>query len=174
MLAEEKSYGSDINQQQKPEIVEKNAQSETMAPSLSNDVFPKPATDELNWSTTAFELDLQALARQIVLNCVVLEYTGSTLKLGYHSDWEVMLKPDVQQQIKQAIEQQLGVSLTLDFERSERLEIETPHQADLRKQEFERQTAIQQIHLDPVVQQIKTTFGAELIESSVKKRDDAQ
>ena len=173
MLSEEKSDETDINHQQIPEIFEKSTQSETMAPSLTTEALPKPATDELNWSIFAFELDLKALARQIVLNCVVSEYTDSELKLSYHSDWEVMLKPDVRQQIKQAIEQQLGVSLTLEFESSERLEMETPHQADLRKQEFERQTAIQQIHQDPVVQQIKTTFGAELIESSVKKRIDA-
>lgn len=82
-----------------------------------------------------------------------------------------MLKADIEEQIKQAIERLFGVSLRLEFVSSATLDVETPHQAEIRKLEQERQSVIRAIHQDPVVQQLKSVFGAELIEQSVKKRN---
>jgi len=130
-----------------------------------------PARDELNWSQTAFELNLKAIARQIVLNTVVNSYTDNTLKLGFLPELEVMLKPEIEKQIKKAVEQQLGVSLKLEFISMSALDVETPHQAEVRRLEQERQAVIQQIHQDGMVQQLKSVFGAELIEQSVRKRN---
>ncbi|MBT3725089.1 MAG: hypothetical protein HOG41_17075, partial [Gammaproteobacteria bacterium] len=42
-------------------------------------------------------------------------------------------------------------------------------EADVRKQEQHRQQVIQSIKLDPIAVQLKTVFGAELIEDSVVK-----
>lgn len=131
----------------------------------------RQATDTLNWSETAFDLDLDALARQIALNSVVQSYQHDHLKLALLPELEVMLKAGMERQIKQAIEHKLEVSLTLEFNSMPSLDVETPHQALVRKLELERQDVIRQIHLDPVVQQLKSVFGAELIEHSVKKRN---
>lgn len=142
--------------------------SQTTQQSIDN--AAEPAADSLNWSESAFELDLDAIARQIVLNSVIKSYVGDTLQLGFLPELEVMLKPDMEKQIKQAIEQQLGVSLKLEFISMQTLDVETPHQAEIRKLEEERQAVIQQIHQDKVVKQLKDVFGAELIEQSVRKR----
>ncbi|MBT3202958.1 MAG: hypothetical protein HOM14_04550 [Gammaproteobacteria bacterium] len=117
----------------------------------------------------AFDLELDGLARQLAMNCVVDTYSDNQLCLIFLPELEVMLKPDVEAQIKQAIEHKLGVSLKLEFRRSASLDCETPHEADVRKQEQHRQQVIQSIKLDPMVMQLKTVFGAELIENSVVK-----
>lgn len=129
------------------------------------------ADDSLNWSELAFELKLDGLARQLAMNSVVSNYTDNKLHLIFLPELELMLKPDVESQIKQAIEDKLGVSLKLEFSSQATLGCETPHQAYIRKQEQHRQQAIQTIKQDPVVQQLKTVFGAELIEDSVQKRN---
>ena len=134
------------------------------------EVKKKPASDVLNWSETAFQLKLDAISRQIVLNSVVGSYRDNLLKLKLPPDLEVMLKPEIENQIKRAIEQQLGVSLKLEFNTVAELDVETPQQADLRKQEQDRQAAIRSIRQDPEVQQLEQIFGAKLIENSVKKR----
>jgi DNA polymerase-3 subunit gamma/tau len=134
------------------------------------EVKKKPASDALNWSETAFQLKLDAISRQIVLNSVVDSYQDNRLKLSLLPDLEVMLKPDIEKQIKQAIEQQLGVSLNLEFNTVAELDVETPQQADLRMQEQERQAVIRSIRQDSEVQQLEQIFGAKLIENSVKKR----
>jgi len=124
----------------------------------------------LNWSELAFELELNAVPRQIVLNCIVESYTDKHLILAFLPELEVMLKPDLERQIKQAIEHKLGVSLNLDLKSSATLAVETPHQAEVRKQEEERQSMIRSIRQDALVQQLKTVFSAELVEDSVQKR----
>lgn len=126
--------------------------------------------DALNWSESAFDLDLDAVARQVALNSVVQSYQHDHLKLAILPELEVMLKPGMERQIKQAIEHKFEVSLTLEFNSLPSLDVETPHQTQLRKLEQERLNVIQQIYQDPVVQQLKSVFGAELIEKSVKKR----
>ena len=103
------------------------------------------------------------------MNSVVKSYADNRLHLVFLPELEVMLKPDIESQIKQAIEHKLGVSLNLEFGSTASLDCETPHQADVRKQEQHRQQVIQSIKQDPVVMQLKTVFGAELIEESVKK-----
>ena len=127
------------------------------------------ANDSLNWSELAFELDLDAIARQIVLNAVVRHYHAGRLELAILTEMEVILKPEVREQIKRALEVKLGVSLSLEFISQSALDVETPQQADDRKQEQARQAAIEQIRQDPMVKQLSTLFSAELVESSVKK-----
>ncbi len=128
----------------------------------------------MNWSELAFELQLDAIARQVVLDAVVESYDNDRLALGYPADMNVMLKPGIKEQIKQAIEARLGVSLAIEFNGRQSLEVETPRQADSRKQEELRQAAIRSIRQTPVVQQLNRLFAAELVEASVRKSDNEQ
>ena len=127
------------------------------------------SSDSLQWSSLAHALQLDALAKQVAINSVVQSWQDNQLKLAYLPELEVMIKPEIKQQIKQAITASVGVSLTLEFISVPALDTETPHQAKLRLQEQERQAAIQSIRQDPVVQQLHSVFGAELIEQSVQK-----
>lgn len=142
---------------------------EPVAEPVSKVDTTREADDSLNWSELAFELKLDGLARQLAMNCVVNSYLDNRLHLVFLPELELMLKPDIESQIKQALEDKLGVSLKLEFSSQATLDCETPQQADIRKQEQHRQQVIQSIRQDPVVQQLKTVFGAELIEDSVQK-----
>ena len=139
------------------------------APTSANTEI-NPTTDELNWSELAYQLELNAVARQLVLNSVVISWQQNHLKLGFLPELEVMLNQDLEGQIKRAIEAKLGLSLNLVFQSQAVLDAETPQQAFERKQEQARQQVILQIRQDPVVRQLNTLFGAELIEHSVKKK----
>jgi DNA polymerase III subunit gamma/tau len=130
---------------------------------------PQQASDELNWSQTAHELELDALAGQVVINCIVQSWQDNHLKLAYLPELELMIKPGIKEQIKQAIESRLGLELKLDFISVAKLDAETPQQAHVRLQQEERQSAIEAIRQDPVVQKLNSLFGARLIENSVKK-----
>lgn len=130
---------------------------------------PQQAKDGLNWSHAAYELELDALAGQVVINCIVHSWQDNHLQLAYLPELELMIKPAVKDQIKQAIETKLGLELKLDFISVPRLDAETPQQAHVRMQQEERQSAIEAIRQDPVVQKLNSLFGARLIENSVKK-----
>ncbi len=91
------------------------------------------------------------------------------MQLAYLPELELMIKPGIKEQIKQAVETKLGLELKLDFISVPRLDAETPQQARIRLQQEERQAAIAAIKQDPVVQKLNSLFGARLIENSVKK-----
>jgi hypothetical protein len=147
---------------QKPEITSVSSTKSIIAPI-------KPATDDLNWSQVAYQLELNAVARQLVLNSVVVSWQKNHLQLGFLPELEVMLNQDLEAQIKRAIEAKLGLSLNLIFKSQPTLDAETPQQAFEREQEQARQQVILQIRQDPVVQQLNALFGAELLEHSVRK-----
>lgn len=155
-----------------PVQVEEAIQKPEKAPSsvsTSANTEINPASDELNWSELAYQLELNAVARQLVLNSVVISWQQNHLKLGFLPELEVMLNQDLEGQIKRAIEAKLGLSLNLVFKSQAALDAETPQQAFERKQEQARQQVILEIRQDPVVRQLNSLFGAELIEQSVKK-----
>ena len=150
--------------QPRPEPVEPEQRNQAVAPAST-----QQAKDELDWSELAYALELDSVARQLVLNSIVDSYADHRLQLAFLAELEVMLKQDLERQIKQAFEHKLGVSLSLELRSVPFLEVETPYQASLRKLEQQRQSMIRAIHEDPVVQQLKSVFGAELVENSVKK-----
>ena len=132
---------------------------------------PPQAQDNLNWSEFAFELELEAIARQIVLNSVVSEFHDNRLKLAHPPELELMLKPEIKKQIQASIERKLAVSLVLEFVPVADMDAETPHQADIRRQEEHRMQAVERIRNKPLVSQLHRLFHAELIESSVQKQN---
>jgi hypothetical protein len=109
---------------------------------------------------------------QVAINTVVAEWRGNRLRLAHLPEYEVMIKPETGQQIRQALQSALGVELTLEFVAQPTLDAETPYQAHLRHEAEARQQAISAIRQDPTVQQLRAVFGAELIENTVKKLND--
>lgn len=85
-----------------------------------------------------------------------------------------MVKPEVVAQIRQAIETRLGVSLSLELDSCPRFGVETPQQSRQRELAAERQQAIAAIRQDSLVRKLHSAFGAELVESSVKKLSEQE
>ena len=130
-----------------------------------------PASDPLDWSKLAFQLELDGIARQVVLHSVVELYDEQQLRLAFAPELELMLKPDIKNQIKASIERKLSVSLAVEFEARSPLKAETPQKAHQRKQEEDRRQAIVRIRDHNMVQKLNRLFNAQLIEASVKKHN---
>ena len=129
------------------------------------------ANDELNWSELAHRLPLQGIPRQLVLNSIVAKKEQDSIELHLLDDYEMLLKPEAEGQIKQALEQHLGLSLQLKFKVKPSLPVETPAQARQRELELERQDVIEKIKQQPVVKVLKDKLDFELVEESVVKID---
>ncbi len=119
----------------------------------------------------AYELGLQGLAQEIAINSVVESYDRNHLCLKLQPEILELVNATIREEITQAIASKLGVSLTLDLRAQDQLEVETPQQARIREQEEQRQAAIDAIRQEDIVQKLHQAFGAELVESSVKKVD---
>ncbi|MFV2031041.1 MAG: DNA polymerase III subunit gamma/tau C-terminal domain-containing protein [Gammaproteobacteria bacterium] len=146
-------------------------------PSLPRQADPPPAaivpraSDSIEWSSLAYELGLQGLAQEIAINSVVESFEQNRICLKLQPEILELMNATIREEITQAINSKLGVSLKLDLLAQELLEVETPQQARNRELEEQRQAAIDAIRKEDIVRKLHGAFGAELIESSVKKVD---
>ncbi len=91
----------------------------------------------------------------------------------------LILKPELKElanstiamQIQQAIDSKLNVSCKLEFIARQGIETETPYETRQQQQELERQAAICTIKASETVRKFNQAFGAELVENSVRKRN---
>lgn len=133
---------------------------------------PEPENDEsIHWSSFASELGLQGLALEIALNSTLETLQEDYICLNLSREILDLVNPAIEDEIRQAIEIKLGVSLKLELLAQDELEVETPQQYKQRALRDQKQVTIEAIRQDRIVKKLKDTFGAELIESSVRKID---
>ena len=130
------------------------------------------ATDAIHWAELSYNLGLKGFAQAIATNSVVGNYEQNHLQLFLTSDFMKFVNSENQDEICRAIASKLGLSLILDFQMQDHLDIETPSETLLRKQQEHRQVAIDSIKQEQTVKKLQREFGAELIESSVQLMDE--
>jgi len=131
---------------------------------------PEFRNDEsIHWSSFACELGLQGLAQEIVLNSTLESLQQDYLCLNLASELLDLVNPTIEDEIRQAIEIKLGVSLKLELIAQDEPEVETPQQFKQRELQEQRQATIEAIRQEGIVKKLNDAFGAELIESSVRK-----
>ena len=132
----------------------------------------EPNNDEtFHWSSFACELGLQGLAQEIALNSTLESLQQDYLCLNLSNELLDLVNPTIEDEIRQAVENKLGVSLRLELLALDELETETPQQFKQRAQQDHRQATIEAIKQNDIVKKLNDAFGAELIESSVRKID---
>jgi DNA polymerase-3 subunit gamma/tau len=132
----------------------------------------EPENDEtIHWSSFACELGLQGLAQEIALNSTLESLQQDYLCLNLSNELLDLVNPTIEDEIRQAVENKLGVSLKLEMLALDELEMETPQQFKQRVQQDHKLATIEAIKQDEVVKKLNDAFGAELIEASVTKID---
>jgi len=130
----------------------------------------EPENDEsIHWSSFACELGLQGLALEIALNSTLETLQEDYICLNLTREILDLVNPAIEDEIRQAIEIKLGVSLKLELLAQDELEMETPQQYKQRALQDQKQATIEEIRQDSIVKKLNDAFGAELIESSVRK-----
>ena len=130
----------------------------------------EPENDEsIHWSSFACELGLQGLALEIALNSTLETLQEDYICLNLTREILELVNPAIEDEIRQAIEIKLGVSLKLELLAQDELEVETPQQYKQRELQDQKQATIEEIRQDRIVKKLNEAFGAELIESSVRK-----
>lgn len=120
----------------------------------------------------AYNLGLQGLAQEIAVNSVTDSFESNHLCLMLSPELKEIISPAIEKEIRRALDSKLDVSCKVEFIAESKLQIETPYQARIRQQEANRQAAISAINESEVVIKLNRAFGAELVESSVRKIDD--
>ena len=121
----------------------------------------------IDWAGLAYDLGLAGLGQEIVANSSLESWADGCLRLALLPEIYELASGAIEAEIRQALERKLGVSLRLELGRRDSLAGETPLQAKLRRQEQERQAAIESLRQDSTVRKLTRAFAAELDEDSV-------
>jgi hypothetical protein len=159
-----------------PNIPIKTSSKETLPKDLTSGEKEVPrskpvATDAIHWTKLSYDLGLQGFAQAIAINSVVGSYEQDHLQLFLTSDFMKFVNAENQDEICQALASKFGVSLILELQVQDKLDVETPSETRLRKQHEHRLAAIDSIKQELSVKKLYRAFGAELIESSVQLMD---
>ena len=128
-----------------------------------------PADLRLDWHGLAYELGLSGLAQEIVANSLFKSCQDGSLRLELLAEIHELATDLIKTEIRQAVEQKLGVSLQLELVAAISLAGQTPLQAKELRQQQERLAAIDAIREEKMVKKLQHAFAAELDEASVVK-----
>ena len=126
------------------------------------------ASDDFDWSMIAYQLPLEALAREIAVNGAVRSKQNDQLELVLPKTLFDLADGAMQLQISDALNQFLGVSYKLRLFADDESPLETPMQAKERRYQADREAAIAAIRSTELVRTLGQRFGAELDESTVQ------
>jgi DNA polymerase-3 subunit gamma/tau len=124
---------------------------------------PPPALAQpvSEWGTLVERLGLSGMAKQLALNCALVEREGNNFRLALEPAHAQMLNKSIEERLKTALEQHLGAPVGLRFQVG-KLTVATP--ADQRKQQRteRQQAATEQVTQDPHVRDIQAMFDARI------------
>ena len=120
-----------------------------------------------NWTELVYELGLGGLAQEIVANSVAVSLQDECLQLALPTEIHELLNERNSDEIREALERNLGVSFSLQWKACAEPAGVTPLQAKIDRERQERETAIDEIKRDELVLKLQRTLAAELDETSV-------
>ena len=123
------------------------------------------------WPSIIDKLKLQGVSNSLASNCSLKEATDDRVVLNLAEQHEGIATSNVKQKLEKALQSYFNKDLSLIIEISSQ-EIETPAKEKDRAIEKKRSRAEKHAEDDEVVKAFKSSFGAEVIEGSVKPIGD--
>ena len=120
-----------------------------------------------DWSALLERCELGGPLGQLALNTVLLAIDGDVLRLGLKSVHEHLASPKLIEQLGRELGAALARPLRVRIERVADA-AESPADARARSSAARRQEAHDGLHADPAVQSLIDTFGARIIDDSVR------
>ena len=119
------------------------------------------------WPALIEELSLQGVSYSLASNCSVESVTDEAITLHLAQQHEGIATKGAQQRLEKAIQEHFGNEIKLKFDISDN-ELETPAKKKDRVREKIQSQAEKNAEADEAVKALKSQFGAEIIEGSVK------
>ena len=114
-----------------------------------------------DWSQLADSLGLTAIARQVVVNCALIEQSDDQIRLALASGHAQLLTKSVEERIRLALEQRLGRSIRLSFQIGAVSTATPAHQRQAQQARYQQETT-ERVLQDPQVRELQERFGAHI------------
>lgn len=122
-----------------------------------------------NWTALIAQLKLSAFARQLADHCAFIRTNKNKIYLSVASELQHLANDKSVAKLQSAVSKQLQFEVTLVFTEATETENVPTLAAERAQQAAElQQNAVEAIHNDPVVEQIKNAFNARIIDTTIK------
>lgn len=136
-----------------------------------------PTLNASSWLSTIGSLKLAAFARQLADNSAFIKFEGNKVTLAIAPELAHLSSDKTQIRLAGALGKYLGQTIKLVFQSVEQdsvttkptLAAERAHQTQLSQQQ-----AVDSIHNDPAVDELKQAFNGRIIESTIKPLDQKE
>mgnify|MGYP003641867430 CR=1 FL=1 len=159
----------------KLEINEPSVEPETQVPHQESAQSEPEDTSQLlnlttaNWTALIAKLKLSAFARQLADHCAYLRSDKNKIYLSVASELQHLANDKSVAKLQAAVSKQLQFEVSLVFTETTDTENVPTLAAERAQQAAElQQNAVDAIHNDPVVEQIKNAFNARIIDTTIK------
>ena len=133
----------------------------------SNTSLKDLSANHQGWSTLVEKLGLQAVSYSLASNCSIESITDEEITLYLAHQHEGIATKGARQRLEKALQEYFGTELKLNIDISSN-ELETPAKKKDRAKEKIQSQAEKAAESDEAVKALKSQFGAEIIEGSVK------
>lgn len=158
-----------------PEKPVKNSVAEPVPePSQAAETGHRQDLSLANWTQLVAELKLSAITRQLADHCAFVSAKDERITLLLAKDLAHLATSNAKSRLQAAISKKVGHEVTLLFETTDakHRHAETTLAGERAQQQAQhQQQAVAAIHNDPVVEVIKNTFNARIIDSTIKPLD---
>jgi DNA polymerase-3 subunit gamma/tau len=122
-----------------------------------------------NWTALIAQLKLSAFARQLADHCAFIRTDNQKIYLSVAPELQHLTNEKSVAKLQAAVSKQLDVEVILVFTEATDTENVPTLAAERAQQAAElHQNAVDAIHNDPVVEQIKNAFNARIIDTTIK------
>lgn len=135
----------------------------------SGDSHPLISLTTANWTTLIAQLKLSAFARQLADHCAFIRTDNNKIYLSVAPELQHLANEKSVGKLQIAVSKQLDFDVSLVFTEATDGDNVPTLAAERAQQAAEiQQQAVDAIHNDPVVEQIKNAFNARIIDTSIK------
>ncbi len=120
-----------------------------------------------DWMQTIKDMQLAGMAKAFAIHCELKSSKPGQVRLAISEQHEILHNADVERIIREALEKLHGEAVKLIIEKTGET-IQSPAVQTRLDAEEKQQKAVNDIESDPLVETLSMTFGAEIIEGTIK------
>lgn len=162
--ARQPAPAAEIRQQTLPD------EADDKSPPVSRVSISAEERGKMDWAQIVVQLPLEGIARQLVMNCVLVSPLGEQIELALKGGSRVLHSTKCENEIARALAGFLGHPVRLRIHHAEQLAEATPSQLRQREEETRQAAAETAIHEDPLVQSLLRNFDGRIEPGSVQPR----
>ncbi|MCJ7555465.1 MAG: DNA polymerase III subunit gamma/tau [Gammaproteobacteria bacterium] len=165
-----------------PSIPQQSEQAQAVRPELAEAAVPMarsgesgqvgdPDVSSLDWASLIKAMRLKGVSRQVAVNCQMLGREGNVISLQLDPASKALITDTLKSNLQNSMTEYFKTDMSLRIVLAEPA-VDTPAKQVARQEQERLQRARESLEQDPNILALKSAFGAEILEDTIRPLDD--